>query len=131
VPADIPGLAARSLRPDQRLAAPWFHEVSGQPVAMSAFWVTGCHVSVPAALLRDIGGYWEAFVGWGHEDTEMALRPGRAGCKLAVRTDLTVVHLDHPSRINRSTLRRNRFLLTRTQRNRDVVRRGLPLDPVP
>lgn len=131
MPADVPGLADRALRADQRLRSAWFRGASGQVVAMSACWLTGCHVSIPAALLRDIGGYWEAFVGWGHEDSEMALRLGRAGCMLAVRADLAVVHLDHPSRGKWSVFRRNRSLLARTEGDRDVVRRGPPLEPAP
>jgi len=55
-------------------------------------------VSVPAAILRAIGGYWEAFVGWGHEDIEMALRLGRAGCTLAVRNDLARIFHEFLSR---------------------------------
>jgi glycosyltransferase involved in cell wall biosynthesis len=128
-PADVPALGGRDLRPDLRLGIASFCEASGRLVPISSSWATGCHLSVAAAVLRDIGGYWEEFVGWGYEDVEVALRLGRAGCSLAVRTDLVVVHLDHPSRINRRILRRNQSLLAQTEGDPTVIRRGVALPP--
>lgn len=129
-PSDIPNLLSRDLRPDFRLRLSGFRALSGRSMAMIPWCVTGCHVSFPAAVLRDIGGYWDAFVGWGHEDIEVAIRLGRAGCSLTVRTDLSVVHLDHPSRRDPEVASRNYDLLGETQRDQTIIRRGPPLDPI-
>ncbi|HYP18196.1 MAG TPA: galactosyltransferase-related protein, partial [Opitutus sp.] len=74
------------------------------------------------ALWRDdffrVNGYDESFVGWGHEDAELAQRLRNAGvsCKTIIGQAI-VYHLDHP-RVARYRMSVNERLLERTRREK-------------
>ncbi len=55
-------------------------------------------VSYPCTLVKSIGGFWEKFSEWGGEDAELAKRLTRLGCRVLLRPDASVYHLNHPSR---------------------------------
>jgi GT2 family glycosyltransferase len=97
--ADVPMLDRIATGADSRLASPWFvtaaatTDVSlGGANGLCAY---GCHVSYPAHLLAATGGCDPGYVGRNHQDVDLAVRAGRAGGRLAIRTDLVVYHLDH------------------------------------
>lgn len=80
--------------------------------------IQGCNF----ALWRDdffrVNGYDESFVGWGHEDTELAERLCNAGlkCKTVIGHAI-VYHLDHP-RVARYRMAANERILERTKREK-------------
>lgn len=71
------------------------------PVAERFAWrrVKSANLSVPMTVLKQINGFDETFVGWGHEDADVVLRAMKAGCR---RVDghwaTEVFHLWHPER---------------------------------
>jgi glycosyltransferase involved in cell wall biosynthesis len=85
------------------------------------WWCQGSHCSFPTKALRDIGGYWEAFTGWGWEDGEIALRLTRYGLKMYVDPELMVYHLWHPRLPERVD---NRRLLQETVSNPAIIVRN-------
>ncbi|QNP71419.1 glycosyltransferase [Streptomyces roseirectus] len=65
------------------LTAPWL------------MWWT-CNSSVDTALLREVGGYDEAYRQWGAEDVDVSYRLRTAGCRFVLRRDATALHVPHP-----------------------------------
>ncbi len=73
--------------------------------------VRGCNLAIWRADLLRVNGYNEEFVGWGREDSELALRLINSGVKwLDVRGWAVCYHLWHPP-ADRSKLDRNIHLL--------------------
>lgn len=60
-------------------------EYEGEPGGPPEPWtlLMGNNFSVRRDLLRRVGGFDEAFIGWGAEDTDLALRLYRAGARFA------------------------------------------------
>jgi GT2 family glycosyltransferase len=71
------------------------------PVAERFAWrrIKSANLSMPMHVLQQINGFDETFVGWGHEDADVALRAMQAGCR---RVDghwaTEVFHLWHAER---------------------------------
>jgi len=73
--------------------------------------VRGCNLAIWRDDLIAVNGYNEAFVGWGREDSELALRlMNRAVTRLDVRGRALCYHLWHPP-VNRAGLTNNDQLL--------------------
>jgi GT2 family glycosyltransferase len=93
--------------------ARWAHEhgaqfsyallAAGKPVPPTCFWTA--QVSVKTALMRDVGGFDEAFEGPFFEDVELAIRLERAGMRLGYDPDAVGEHaqaFDLPTLLARS-----------------------------
>lgn len=71
------------------------------PVAERFAWrrIKSANLSMPMHVLKQINGFDESFVGWGHEDADVVLRAMKAGCR---RVDghwaTEVFHLWHRER---------------------------------
>ena len=60
--------------------------------------LTGCHFSLPMAMVRAVNGFDERYVGWGYEDDDFARRLYKAGCEPgSVIATARAMHLWHPS----------------------------------
>ncbi len=89
--------------------------------------VRGCNLGIWRGDLRRVNGYNEAFVGWGREDSELAVRLMNSGVKrLDVRGWALCYHLWHPP-ASRSNLETNDDLLNQARRN-GTTRCDLGLD---
>ncbi|MFI5678193.1 PIG-L family deacetylase [Streptomyces cellulosae] len=66
-----------------RLTAPWL------------MWWT-CNASAATALLRETGGFDEAYRSWGAEDVDLGYRLRTAGARFVLRRDATALHVPHP-----------------------------------
>jgi len=64
------------------------------PAPWLMFW--GCNASAPTALLRDVGGFDEAYRTWGVEDVDLSYRLHRAGARFLVERAAASVHEPHP-----------------------------------
>ena len=83
--------------------------------------VRGCNLAIWRQDLLKVNGYNEAFVGWGREDSELAVRLMNAGVRrLDVRGRAPCYHLWHPP-ADRANLPANDQLLE-TARSRNAVR---------
>lgn len=80
--------------------------------------IQGCNFALWREDFFRVNGYDESFVGWGHEDTELAERLCNAGltCKTIVGQAI-VYHLDHP-RVARYRIGVNERILERTKREK-------------
>lgn len=65
------------------LTAPWL------------MWWT-CNASASTALLREVGGYDEAYRSWGAEDVDLGYRLRTAGARFVLRRDAAAIHVPHP-----------------------------------
>jgi predicted glycosyltransferase involved in capsule biosynthesis len=82
--------------------------------------VRGCNLAIWRSDLFRVNGYNEAFVGWGNEDSELALRLMNSGVRrLDVRGWALCYHLWHPP-TNRDELAANNELLARAIREKSV-----------
>lgn len=68
--------------------------LASAPSPWRLFWTT--NVSVPTSLLRDVGGFDEAFEGWGAEDLELAYRMHVAGARFVWSDDAWALELPQP-----------------------------------
>jgi len=68
--------------------------LASAPSPWRLFWTT--NVSVPTSLLRDVGGFDEAFEGWGAEDLELAYRVHLAGARFVWSDDAWALELPQP-----------------------------------
>jgi glycosyltransferase involved in cell wall biosynthesis len=76
--------------------------------------VRGCNVSFWRDDAVRVNGYNEAFVGWGREDSEFAVRLANAGVvRKNLKHQALVFHLYHPEN-SRKSLPRNELLLQET-----------------
>ncbi len=89
----------------------------------------GCNFSLERALLEEINGFNEDFVGYGGEDTELEYRLRLAGARFGwVRHRAIQYHLDHPPR---SGAQPNLFVLEQTRAaGKAACRNGLRKTPV-
>ncbi len=95
-------------------------------------WVIGCQVSYPTAVVQELGGLWELFMGWGDEDNELAWRVEKSGIPVHLRTDLIGYHLDHPTRMVVHDRDRNRYLREISQNTPGtLLRNRCPIQKVP
>ena len=79
--------------------------------------IRGCNLAIWRADLVRVNGYNEDFVGWGREDSELAVRLMNAGVRrFDVRGWALCYHLWHPP-ANRSGLPANDELLAQAQRS--------------
>ncbi len=77
--------------------------------------IRGCNLGIWRADLLRVNGYNEAFIGWGREDSELAVRLMNAGVKrLDVRGWAICYHLWHPP-ASRAALANNDQLLATAQ----------------
>jgi len=89
--------------------------------------VRGCNLAIWRSDLVRVNGYNEAFVGWGREDSELAVRLMNSGVRrLDVRGRALCYHLWHPV-ASRSALDTNDELLAQAQRS-GATRCDLGLD---
>lgn len=80
--------------------------------------IRGCNLAIWRAHLQKANGYNEAFVGWGREDSELAIRLMNAGVKrLDVRGWALCFHLWHPP-VERANLKTNDELLAKAQQSK-------------
>lgn len=85
-----------------------------------------CHCSVPTALTKELGGFWEDFQQHGGEDQELGWRLKRAGCKLIVDFRIEAFHLEHPLRGDPQS-RQHWEMIARSMALPTLVRNGGPL----
>jgi glycosyltransferase involved in cell wall biosynthesis len=89
--------------------------------------IRGCNLGIWRADLVKVNGYNEAFVGWGREDSELAVRLLNSGAqRMDVRGWALCYHLWHPP-ASRAGLPANDQLLAEAQQKR-AVRCELGLD---
>ena len=75
--------------------------------------IRGCNLAIWRSDLFRVNGYNEAFVGWGREDTELAVRLKNSGVRrLDVRGRALCYHLWHPP-VSRAELAGNDEILAR------------------
>jgi len=88
--------------------------------------IRGCNLAIWRADLVLVNGYNEAFVGWGREDSELAVRLMNAGrTRLDLRGRALCYHLWHPP-ANRGRLQKNDELLAEAQTKKSTLaERGL------
>lgn len=80
-----------------------FDEFSYNASAMNCPWyyVHGCNMAVPRALLEKAGGFDENFKGWGHEDVELGYRLYKEGARIIINSKLEALHQFHvPVNVN-------------------------------
>ncbi|MEV5985834.1 glycosyltransferase [Streptomyces sp. NPDC052051] len=65
------------------LTAPWL------------MWWT-CNASASTELLRETGGFDEAYRSWGAEDVDLGYRLREAGARFVLRRDAAAIHVPHP-----------------------------------
>lgn len=89
---------------------------------LPAPWIDGysCAMSVPAALIREAGGFDEDFYGWGLEDCEFTLRLALAGAQIHFERKAYGFHYPHP--INQSSLKMQSLINNSKQMHRKFVR---------
>jgi glycosyltransferase involved in cell wall biosynthesis len=79
--------------------------------------IRGCNLGIWRTDLVAVNGYNEAFVGWGREDSELAVRLMNRGVRrLDVRGRMPCFHLWHPP-ASRSSLQNNDALLDEARRS--------------
>lgn len=79
--------------------------------------VRGCNLAIWRSDLLCVNGYNEAFVGWGREDSELAVRLMNSGVRrLDVRGRALCYHLWHPV-VSRASLEVNDQILEEAQRD--------------
>ncbi len=90
--------------------------------------IRGCNLAIRRADLVQVNGYNEAFVGWGREDSELAVRLMNAGIRrLDVRGRAPCFHLWHPP-ASRAQLGDNDRILADSQARRlSRCERGLAM----
>jgi hypothetical protein len=88
--------------------------------------VRGCNLAIWRADLVRVNGYNEAFIGWGREDSELAVRLMNSGVhRLDVRGWALCYHLWHPP-VSRAELSANDQLLeTALQQKVTLCEKGL------
>ena len=75
--------------------------------------IKGCNASFWKSDLIKVNGYNEAFVGWGSEDKELAVRLYNIGLKMKwLKCSAICYHLFHPLYVNKELLEKNNGLLS-------------------
>ncbi|MBT2489844.1 glycosyltransferase [Streptomyces sp. ISL-96] len=76
-----------------------YYERYGEDLdALTAPWLMWwtCNASAPTALLREAGGFDEAYRSWGAEDVDLGYRLRTAGARFVLRRDAAAIHVPHP-----------------------------------
>ncbi len=76
-----------------------YYERYGEDLdALTAPWLMWwtCNASAGTALLREVGGFDEAYRSWGAEDVDLGYRLRTAGARFVLRRDATALHVPHP-----------------------------------
>lgn len=76
-----------------------YYERYGEDLtALTAPWLMWwtCDASASTALLREVGGFDEAYRSWGAEDVDLGYRLHTAGARFVLRRDATAIHVPHP-----------------------------------
>ncbi|MFE7121772.1 glycosyltransferase family 2 protein [Streptomyces sp. NPDC057654] len=119
------------VRGDER--EPVFAALDCGPEGLETAWhyMWTCNVSVRRSHLTALGGFDEAFVGWGLEDSELGYRLKRAGARFA-RNPSAVVYHEHRNGVTARMHREWRRNLARFERKHDdpVVLLQRVFDPV-
>jgi glycosyltransferase involved in cell wall biosynthesis len=63
------------------------------PAPWLMYWT--CNTSADTALLREVGGFDEAFQCWGGEDVDLGYRLYRSGARFLVNRDASSIHCPH------------------------------------
>lgn len=76
-----------------------YYERYGEDLdALTAPWLMWwtCNASATTALLRETGGFDEAYRSWGAEDVDLGYRLRTAGARFVLRRDAAALHVPHP-----------------------------------
>ncbi|MFE2061066.1 PIG-L family deacetylase [Streptomyces sp. NPDC059467] len=76
-----------------------YYERYGEDLdALTAPWLMWwtCNASASTALLRETGGFDEAYRSWGAEDVDLGYRLRTAGARFVLRRDAAALHVPHP-----------------------------------
>ncbi|MCW2933716.1 MAG: glycosyl transferase [Actinomycetia bacterium] len=94
--ASISRMAAERQWLDKRedFYAKYTDDFHGLPAPWIVFWT--CNVSARTELIRSVGGFDEAFHGWGGEDLDLGYRLFNAGAKIVLNRQASSIHLPHP-----------------------------------
>jgi hypothetical protein len=84
------------------------------------------HLSVPTIPVKELGGFWEEFSGWGGEDKELLWRLFEYGCTGQRLKHVGVYHLDHPMQENIRAVE-NRTLKEASKTMDTLIRNGGPI----
>lgn len=89
--------------------------------------IKGCNLAVWKTDLQRVNGWEEAFIGWGYEDSDLAIRLLRAGIQRKEgRFQIPVMHLWHPEN-DRSRIHEN-WVLFKTRDSSDELRAKIGLN---
>ncbi|GGZ24946.1 glycosyltransferase [Streptomyces poonensis] len=75
-----------------------YYERYGEDLdALTAPWLMWwtCNSSASTKLLREVGGYDEAYRSWGAEDVDLSYRLRTAGARFVLRRDAAALHVPH------------------------------------
>ena len=114
------GLADARAHPDLLGARTGEPIDAGQEVAPWRFFWT-CNVSARMSDVREVGGFDEAYQGWGLEDDDFALRFRQRGKRLLFSREAWAFHVPHPVDLsgNLMSWRRNARLLFKKHPSRE------------
>ncbi|NGO06899.1 glycosyltransferase [Streptomyces sp. HC44] len=76
-----------------------YYERYGEDLdALTAPWLMWwtCNSSADTGLLREVGGFDEAYRAWGAEDVDLSYRLRTAGARFVLRREATALHVPHP-----------------------------------
>ncbi|GAA2923505.1 PIG-L family deacetylase [Streptomyces mexicanus] len=76
-----------------------YYERYGEDLdALTAPWLMWwtCNSSATTRLLREVGGFDEAYRSWGAEDVDLSYRLRTAGARFVLRRDAAALHIPHP-----------------------------------
>jgi validoxylamine A glucosyltransferase len=101
-------------------------QAAGEGPGPAAWWgvFTGGNLCVERRLFESVGGFDEAFQGWGPEDADLCYRLFRSGAGGAFAGDCRLYHLDHArdaGETARSTLRNAKRLYRKHGRSPEVL----------
>jgi GT2 family glycosyltransferase len=96
IDGSISRMAADGRWPDKRegFYAKYTDDFHRLPAPWIVFWT--CNVSAGTELVRSVGGFDEAFRGWGGEDLDLGYRLFNAGAKIVLNRRASSIHLPHP-----------------------------------
>ena len=90
--------------------------------------VTSSNFGIYRTDYKKIGGFDEAYIGWGREDTDFFVRLIRAGVlRKEARSDVPVLHLWHPENSRQSLAQNEKLLEDTMSSDRIKSRKGINL----